>query len=110
MEMVIENIVASAALGKRIDLNKLYKEMHKTLKANEEIAYEPERFSGLVFKVFADKSTSKKKISFLVFPNGAVIASGIKSVSGIAEVKPIIEKMGRLGEFIVQVEVEEKEE
>lgn len=69
----IQNIVTSADLGSRINLNKIA--MSLTL---DKIEYEPEQFPGLVYRL------DDPKVVVLLFGSGKLIITGGK-VSGDAE-------------------------
>lgn len=73
----IQNIVATASLGKDIPLTKLVKTVQNT-------EYNPEQFPGLVLRVKQPKS------AVLVFSSGNLVCTGTKS---IAQVKLVIEQV-----------------
>ena len=73
----IQNIVATASLGKEIVLTKLAKNVPNT-------EYNPEQFPGLVLRVKEPKS------AVLVFSSGNLVCTGTKSV---AQVKMVIEQV-----------------
>lgn len=60
-----ENIVASAKLFLRIDIETLAFEMPNTL-------YEPEQFPGLIYRM------ASPKVVFLVFASGSLVCTGAK--------------------------------
>ena len=62
----IENVVASAALNQKIDLNAV-------LKAYPAVEYRPEKFPGLVFRL------RKPKTATLIFSSGRMVCTGAKS-------------------------------
>jgi transcription initiation factor TFIID TATA-box-binding protein len=62
----IENIVASATVKHRIELNSV-------MKAFPDVEYRPERFPGLVFRL------KKPKTSTLIFGSGKMICTGARS-------------------------------
>ena len=62
----IQNIVASGTVGMDLNLNTLAMKLKNT-------EYEPEQFSGLVYKLIDAKAT------FLLFSNGKVVCTGTKS-------------------------------
>jgi transcription initiation factor TFIID TATA-box-binding protein len=76
----IENIVASASLGEKIKLEKIFE-------SAEGMEYEPEQFPGLVYRM------DKPKAAALIFSSGKVICTGARSVN---EVKEIFEKIVRV--------------
>lgn len=65
-EIAVQNIVASGAIGMKLNLNVLAMRLENT-------EYEPEQFPGLVFKLPEAKAT------FLLFSNGKVVCTGTKS-------------------------------
>ena len=73
----IQNIVATASLGKDVPLTKLAKTIPNT-------EYNPEQFPGLVLRVKQPKS------AVLVFSSGNLVCTGTKS---IAQVKLVIEQV-----------------
>lgn len=69
----VQNIVATASLGKEVSLTKLARS-----DANTE--YNPEQFPGLVLRV------KKPKSAVLVFSSGNLVCTGTKSISQVKEV------------------------
>jgi transcription initiation factor TFIID TATA-box-binding protein len=69
----IQNIVATASLGKEVPLTKLAKTVQNT-------EYNPEQFPGLVLRVKEPKS------AVLVFSSGNLVCTGTKSISQVKEV------------------------
>jgi len=76
----IENIVASAALGIRIPLEKMVEHLEGT-------EYEPEQFPGLVYRV------KDPKAAMLVFSSGKIVCTGARS---IADVRKSVKKVARM--------------
>ena len=72
-KLVVQNIVATASLGKPISLIKLARS-----EANTE--YNPEQFPGLVLRI------KKPKSAVLVFSSGNLVCTGTKSVAQVKEV------------------------
>ena len=66
----IENVVASTALGRELDLPSLA----KTLEGAE---YEPEQFPGLVYRLKSPKAAT------LLFRSGKVVCTGAKSLEEV---------------------------
>jgi len=62
----IENVVASATLNQRIDLNAV-------VKAFPVVEYRPEQFPGLVFRL------KRPKTAILIFNSGKMVCTGAKS-------------------------------
>jgi len=66
----IVNIVASAELGVRLDLNKIVFELG-------ECEYEPEQFPGLVYRL------DSPKVVFLIFNSGKLVCTGARSEKAV---------------------------
>jgi transcription initiation factor TFIID TATA-box-binding protein len=64
-ELKIQNIVASASLGGRIDLEQAVSTLGKTM-------YEPEQFPGLIYRM------DEPKVVILVFASGNLVCTGAK--------------------------------
>ncbi len=62
----IENVVASATLGQKIDLNSI-------VRAFPGVEYRPEQFPGLVYRL------KKPKTATLIFSSGKMVCTGAKS-------------------------------
>jgi len=62
----IENVVASATLNQRVDLNAV-------VKAYPGVEYRPEQFPGLVFRL------KRPKTATLIFNSGKMVCTGAKS-------------------------------
>ena len=62
----IENVVSSATLYQKIDLNAV-------VKGNPLVEYRPEKFPGLVFRL------KKPKTAILIFSTGKMVCTGAKS-------------------------------
>ncbi|MHC3130204.1 MAG: TATA-box-binding protein [Candidatus Bathyarchaeota archaeon] len=62
----IENVVASATLNQRFDLNAI-------VKGNSGVEYNPKRFPGLVFRL------KRPKTAILIFSTGKMVCTGAKS-------------------------------
>jgi len=62
----IENVVATATLNQRFDLNAI-------VKGNPGVEYNPKRFPGLVFRL------KKPKTGILIFSTGKMVCTGAKS-------------------------------
>ena len=62
----IQNVVASAALNQRVDLNAV-------VKSFPGVEYRPEQFPGLVFRL------KKPKTATLIFNSGKMVCTGAKS-------------------------------
>ena len=64
-ELKIQNIVASASLGGKIDLEKAAYTLEKTM-------YEPEQFPGLIYRM------GEPKVVILLFASGKLVCTGAK--------------------------------
>ncbi len=73
----VQNIVATASLGKDVSLTKL-------AKTNPNTEYNPDTFPGLVLRI------KKPKSAVLVFSSGNLVCTGTKS---IAQVKEVIQQV-----------------
>jgi len=62
----IENVVASASINQRVDLNQITKNFI-------DVEYHPDRFPGLVFRLKVPKTAT------LVFSSGKMVCTGAKS-------------------------------
>jgi len=72
-KLKVQNIVATASLGKPVSLMKLARS-----EANTE--YNPEQFPGLVLRI------KKPKSAVLVFSSGNLVCTGTKSIAQVKEV------------------------
>jgi transcription initiation factor TFIID TATA-box-binding protein len=64
-ELKIQNIVASASLGGRIELEQAVSTLGKTM-------YEPEQFPGLIYRM------DEPKVVILIFASGNLVCTGAK--------------------------------
>jgi transcription initiation factor TFIID TATA-box-binding protein len=64
-ELKIQNIVASASLGGKIDLEQAVSSLGKTM-------YEPEQFPGLIYRM------DEPKVVILIFASGNLVCTGAK--------------------------------
>ncbi|MEM4625680.1 MAG: TATA-box-binding protein [Candidatus Pacearchaeota archaeon] len=71
--LAVQNIVATASLGKPVSLTKLAR-----IQTNTE--YNPEQFPGLVLRI------KKPKSAVLVFSSGNLVCTGTKSIEQVREV------------------------
>lgn len=62
----IENVVASASINQRVDLNLIAKNL-------VDVEYHPDQFPGLVFRLKSPKTTT------LIFSTGKMVCTGAKS-------------------------------
>ena len=87
----IQNIVATASLGKDVPLTKLAKTLSNT-------EYNPEQFPGLVLRV------KKPKSAVLVFSSGNLVCTGTKSIAQVKEViKEVIKQLRKINVRITTV-------
>ncbi len=83
-----ENIVASAKLFVKVDIEKLALELPNTL-------YEPEQFPGLIFRM------KDPDVVFLIFASGSLVCTGAKKES---DVRRAVYKLRRIlaeGDYLV---------
>ncbi len=82
-KVIIQNIVASAALGGEIDLENLVYKLDR-------IMYEPEQFPGAVYRM------SEPRVVFLIFSAGKLVCVGAKKeeqvYEAVAKVQSILEE------------------
>ena len=82
-EIKVQNMVASGALGFALNLNDLVMKLRN-------VEYEPEQFPGLVYKI------KDPKASFLLFSNGKIVCTGVKSKKeadeAVAKLEATLEK------------------
>ena len=84
-EIQIQNIVSSAGLGGRIDLEKTTYSLKKTM-------YEPEQFPGLIYRM------DDPKVVILIFASGKLVCTGAKKEAevprAIAKLQATLEEKG----------------
>ena len=81
----VQNIVATASLGKPVSLTKLARTQSNT-------EYNPEQFPGLVLRV------KKPKSAVLVFSSGNLVCTGTKSIAQVKEViNQVIKQLAKIG-------------
>ena len=84
----IENVVASASLDQKIDLNAV-------VKGNPWVEYRPEKFPGLVFRL------KKPKTAILIFSTGKMVCTGAKSEKEANRaVKKVVKELKKSGIII----------
>ena len=66
----VENIVASAALGVIVPLEKIVSKL-------EGMEYEPEQFPGLVYRML------DPKVAFLLFGSGKIVITGARTIKDV---------------------------
>jgi transcription initiation factor TFIID TATA-box-binding protein len=81
----VENIVASAALGVEVPLEKIVSKL-------EGMEYEPEQFPGLVYRM------KKPKAAALIFGSGKIVCTGARSLRDVnavfKKVVNVVQKSG----------------
>ncbi len=81
----IENIVASAKLKSKLNLDKIAFEV-------EESEYEPEQFPGLVLRM------KNPKVAFLLFSSGKIVCTGARKVKDVEfAVSSVSKKLKTIG-------------
>jgi transcription initiation factor TFIID TATA-box-binding protein len=93
----LENIVASANLGRELNLDKIAFTMENT-------EYEPEQFPGLVFRM------DQPKVTFLLFGSGKVICTGGRTIKDVERaVDKVSKRLKRLDRELAKADREEQE-
>jgi len=81
----IENVVASASVDQKIDLNAITQTF-------PDVEYHPEQFPGLVFRIKSPKTAT------LIFSSGKMVCTGAKSEEqSIAAVRTVVQKLRKGG-------------
>jgi transcription initiation factor TFIID TATA-box-binding protein len=84
-EIQIQNIVSSAGLGGKIDLEKVTYSLKRTM-------YEPEQFPGLIYRM------DDPKVVILIFASGKLVCTGAKKEAevprAIAKLQATLEEKG----------------
>ena len=84
-DITIQNVVASANLHQRIDLNAI-------VASFKDVEYKPKDFPGLVFRL------KKPKTALLIFSSGKMVCTGAKSEkAAIRAVKSVVKKLKKAG-------------
>jgi len=84
----IENVVASATLNQKFDLNAI-------VKGNPEVEYNPEKFPGLVFRI------KRPKTAILIFSTGKMVCTGARSEKEAKRaVKKVVRELKKSGIII----------
>jgi transcription initiation factor TFIID TATA-box-binding protein len=88
-EIVVQNIVASANLGEKLNLNSIAMAL-----GLERVEYEPEQFPGLVYRM------SEPKVVLLIFGSGKIVCTGGKTPQDVeSAVKKIKEELRAGGQM-----------
>jgi len=77
-EIQVQNIVASAGLGGRIDLEKTIYSLKRTM-------YEPEQFPGLIYRM------DDPKVVILIFASGKLVCTGAKKEAEVPRAIAILQ-------------------
>ncbi len=72
VEITVQNIVASASVGGKIDLEKAVYALPRTM-------YEPEQFPGLIYRM------AEPKVVILLFASGKLVCTGAKKEEDVYE-------------------------
>ena len=81
----IENVVASASVDQKIDLNVITQTF-------PDVDYHPEQFPGLVFRIKSPKTAT------LIFSSGKMVCTGAKSEEqSVAAVRTVVQKLRKGG-------------
>src|SRR6266849_2750469 len=93
----IENVVASASVDQRIDLNVITRTF-------PDVEYHPDQFPGLVFRLKSPKTAT------LIFSSGKMVCTGAKSEEqAIKAVRNVVQKLKKGGisvEHEPQIEIQ----
>jgi len=85
----IENVVGTATLNQRIDLNAV-------VKGNPGVEYRPKQFPGLVFRL------KKPKTATLIFNSGKLVCTGAKSAKEVRRaVTKVVKELKKSGIIII---------
>jgi transcription initiation factor TFIID TATA-box-binding protein len=88
-EIVVQNIVASADLGQKLNLNAIAMAL-----GLERVEYEPEQFPGLVYRL------DQPKVVLLIFGSGKVVCTGGKKPQDVeAAVEKITAELRAAGQM-----------
>jgi len=85
----IENVVASTAIGAKLDLNQV-------ITVFEGAEYNKERFPGVVYK------TTSPKTAALIFGSGKIVCTGAKSIADVyTGLTKVFDKIREMGTHII---------
>ena len=85
----IENVVGTATLNQRVDLNAV-------VKGNPGVEYRPEQFPGLVFRL------KRPKTATLIFNSGKMVCTGAKSEKEVRRaVMKVVKELKKSGIIII---------
>ncbi|MCK5261908.1 MAG: TATA-box-binding protein [Thermoplasmatales archaeon] len=87
LEIVVQNMVATADLGGELNLNEVAISL-----GLENVEYEPEQFPGLVYRI------KEPKVAMLLFGSGKIVCAGAKKVEDVSKaVEELLEKLSSMG-------------
>ncbi len=87
LEIVVQNMVATADLGGELNLSEVAISL-----GLENVEYEPEQFPGLVYRI------REPKVAMLLFGSGKIVCAGAKKVEDISiAVEALLEKLTSMG-------------
>jgi len=87
LEIVIQNMVATANLGGELNLTETAIGL-----GLENIEYEPEQFPGLVYRI------KEPKVALLLFSSGKIVCAGARSKEDVSKaVEKLFEELNSLG-------------
>ena len=87
LEIIVQNIVATADLGGELNLTDTAQGL-----GLENVEYEPEQFPGLVYRI------KEPKTAMLLFSSGKIVCAGSRSTEDVSKsVKKLSEELSSLG-------------
>ena len=87
LEIVVQNMVATADLGGELNLSEVAISL-----GLENVEYEPEQFPGLVYRI------REPKVAMLLFGSGKIVCAGAKKVEDVSTaVETLLEKLSSMG-------------
>ena len=87
LELVVQNIVATADLGGELNLNEVAMGL-----GLENVEYEPEQFPGLVYRA------KEPRVVMLLFGSGKIVCAGGRTMEDISTaVEQLFEKLSSMG-------------
>jgi transcription initiation factor TFIID TATA-box-binding protein len=85
----VENVVASATLDQRINLNAI-------VRGNPGVEYDPDKFPGLIFRI------KRPKTAILIFTTGKMVCTGAKSSKEAKRaIKKVVRELKKSGIIII---------
>ena len=83
IKVVLQNLVATAEVGKEVDMNKLAQKLN--------VIYEPEQFPGAIYY-----APELEGASVLVFANGKIVLAGLKHKYLLSVGREVISEIAEL--------------